>query len=320
MERRGQAHLVGPLALLGAIAFWGFVPVATRYLLAYFSPAQLLALRFGLGAVFVVLILATIRPRLPPRRRLRQTIALGMFATLGYNVLLAFGIQRIEAGTAALLNGTQPVLIALLAAIVLGEHLSKRMTIGTLVALVGSALIALTAESGFRFTGSYVFGCVLVLLTSVVWATYSVIAKPRFGPEMPPSSVALLGVLCAAPLIVPFGVAGTSDGLGELTWPGWLAIALLAFGANVTAPALFNIGLQRGQASNAGFMLFLVPLIGVSSSVALLDERLAPTHVIGGALIIVGVAIATFSPAWLVLLHLRRAPQRAERPSADLAE
>lgn len=299
MERSGRQRLIGPAALLIAIGFWGFVPTATRYLLESFSPAEVLALRFGLGALFVGVVVATIKPRFPSRRRLRQAIALGMFATLGFNVPLAFGIQYVEAGTAALLNGVQPVMIALLAAIVLGETLSRRMRAGTLLALVGSSLIALTAESGFRLTGTYVLGCLLVILASVIWAVYSILAKPRFGPELPPTSVTLLGVLGATPFMVPIGAAGALSGLADLSWAGWLAVGLIAVGANVTAPALFNVGLERGQASNAGLYLFLVPLIGVASSVVLLGERLAPTHIVGGLLIVGGVATATFSPTWL---------------------
>lgn len=313
MSLQNRQHLIGPAALLVAIGFWGFVPTATRYLLEFFSPAEILALRFGIGAAFVGVFIASVRPRLPARSRLTVAIALGMFATLGFNVPLAFGIQYIEAGTAALLNGIQPVMIALLAAIVLDEVLSRRMLAGTLLALVGSSLIALTAESGFRLTGSYLLGCFLIVLASVIWAVYSVIAKPRFGPQMPPMSVTLLGVLGAAPLMVPVGAAGALTGLPDLPWQGWLAVALIAIGANVTAPALFNVGLERGQASNAGLFLFMVPLIGVASSVVLLGERLAPAHILGGALIVIGVAIATFTPAWLSLL--RRRPPTVPAPN-----
>jgi drug/metabolite transporter (DMT)-like permease len=294
-----REHLIGPAALLVAISFWGFVTTATRYLLETFSPAEILALRFGFGAMFVGLFVATIRPRMPAKSHLLLAVGLGMFASLGYNVPLAFGLQHVEAGTAALLNGVQPVLIAVLAAIVLDEVLSRRMVLGTLLALVGSSLIAMTAESGFQLTGSYLLGCLLVILACVIWAVYSVVAKPRFGPLLPPMSVTMLGVLATAPLLAPIGAAGAASKLGDLPWQGWLAVALIAGGANVTAPALFNVGLERGQASNAALFMFMVPLIGVASSVALLGEQFAPTHIIGGALIITGVAIATFTPNWL---------------------
>jgi drug/metabolite transporter (DMT)-like permease len=300
-----RGHLIGPAALLVAIGFWGFVPTATRYLLEFFSPTEILALRFGIGALFVAVFIAAARPRMPARNHMKIGIALGTFATLAFNIPLAFGIQYIEAGTAALLNGIQPVMIALLAAIVLDEVLSRRMVAGTLLALAGSSLIALTAESGFHLTGSYILGCLLVILASVNWAIYSVVAKPRFGPQLPPMSVTLLGVLAAAPLMVPVGATGAATGLDDLPWQGWLAIALIAVGANVTAPALFNVGLERGQASNAGLFLFLVPIIGVASSVLLLGEQLSAAHVIGGAFIITGVAVATFTSNWLGVVRKR---------------
>jgi drug/metabolite transporter (DMT)-like permease len=289
-----RERLIGPLALLGAISLWGFVPTATRYLLESFSPAQILLLRFGFGSAAIVAVLFVLRPAMPTRATLPAAIALGTFATMGFNVPVAFGIEHVEAGTAALLIGTQPVFITILAALRLDERLTRSMVAGTVLALAGSAVIALTADTGFQLTGSYVFSCLLILSGSFAWGVYSILAKPRLGPDLPASSVAMIGVLCAFPLVTPFGATGFLDGLGELSAVGWLAAIFVSIGANVSAPVLWNVGLQRGQASRAGLYLYLVPIIGVSASVILLGETLSGSHIIGGSLVIIGVILATF--------------------------
>src|SRR5690606_32155005 len=107
----------------------------------------------------------------------------------------------------------------------------------------------------------------------------------------------------AFPITLPLGARGYLDALAGLSWKGWLAAIVLAAGASVFAPILFNIGLSLGTASRAGMFMYLNPIIGAASSVILLDEKLSGAAIAGGALVILGVAAATVNPR---ALRLRR--------------
>lgn len=283
----------GPLAVCGAVAFWGFVPTATRYLAESFTPGQILLARFSLGSPVILLLFATWRPPMPSRRNLPKAVALGLFAALSFNVPVAYGINIIEGGTAALLIGTQPIFITFMAGIFLKEHIPRRMIAGLLLALVGSAIIALSGGGGFSLEGRYLLGCGLVLLAAFLWSSYSVIAKPHLGPDLPAPSVAMIGTLLGLPLVVPLGAEGFVDQMSGLPPVGWFAVVLLAVGASVAAPVLWNVGLSLGQASRASLFLTLVPLFGVATSVILLDEPLRGSTITGGVLILAGILLAT---------------------------
>jgi drug/metabolite transporter (DMT)-like permease len=142
-------------------------------------------------------------------------------------------------------------------------------------------------------SGRYIFGCVLILSAAIAYATYTVVAKPYLGERLPAPAVAMLGTTAALPFVAPFGISGFSGAVGSLDFEGWLAAILLAAGASVFAPILFNVGLSRGKASNAGIFLYLVPVIGAISSVTLLGERLSALAIVGGCLVIVGVMTAS---------------------------
>lgn len=286
-----------PLALLGAVCFWGLVPPSTRYMLEDLSPEQILLWRFAAGSLVVIALMVTFRPQMPDRRHLPRAIGLGLFGVLGFNVPVAFGIDIIKGGIAAMLLGTQPVIIAVLAAILLRESISPRMIVGLALALGGSAVIALAGGGEQALSGRYLFGCALVLLGSALYAAYSVMAKPFLGERIPAASVAMLGTFFAFPFVLPTGYSGFLAGLGGLDIAGWLAALLLAAGASVFAPILFNVGLSLGHASRAGMYLYLVPLFGLVSSAVLLGERFTGASILGGALIIVGVVIATLDPS-----------------------
>lgn len=286
-------HWIGPLALLGAVLFWGFVPTATRYLTDTFSPENILLVRFSFGGALVLFLFLVWRPPMPSRRQLPKAIALGLYASLSFNVPIAYGINIIEAGTAALLVGMQPIFIATLAGIFLKERIPLPMIMGLGIAMFGSMVIALASGGGLSLDGRYLLGCGLVLSAAFLWSSYAVVAKPHLGPNLPAPSVAMIGTLLGFPLVLPLGLDGYTEGLGELSLAGWLAVALLAFGASVAAPVLWNVGLVRGQASRSGLFLNLVPVVGLIASVILLGEKPGPVTVVGGTLILAGIALAS---------------------------
>lgn len=290
------ANWAGPLALLGAISFWGFVPTVTRFLVGTLSPEHILMFRFFFGGLVVVAAILTLRPALPKRQDMPKAIALGVFGAIGFNVPVAFGINIIEGGTAALLIGMQPIFIAVLAALRLREHISVRIVAGLCLALTGSSIIALTGQTGFTFSGRYVFGCLLVLTGALAYAVYSVVVKPVLGDQLPAQSIAMIGTLGAMPVFLPFGGPGFLDALAGMTPGEWLAGIFLAAGASVAAPTLFAVGLSLGEASRSGMYLYLVPVVGVISSVILLGEDIDIATALGGALALSGVILATFSP------------------------
>jgi drug/metabolite transporter (DMT)-like permease len=230
---------------------------------------------------------------MPSRRNLPKAVALGIFAALSFNVPVAYGINIIEGGTAALLIGTQPIFITFMAGIFLKEHIPRRMIAGLLLALLGSAIVALSSGGGFSLDGRYLLGCGLVLLAAFLWSSYSVVAKPHLGPDLPAPSVALIGTLLGLPLVVPLGAEGFVDKMSGLPPVGWFAVVLLAAGASVAAPVLWNVGLSLGQASRASLFLTLVPIFGVVTSVVLLGEPLRASTIAGGALILAGILLAT---------------------------
>ena len=292
--KRAAPAWAAPLALLGAVSMWGLTPTATRYLVdAQFSPEHILLWRFLGGGLLAAVIVILFRPRMPARQDLPLAVGLGLFGVLGFNVPLAFGINIIEGGVAALLLGLQPGLTAVLATILLREALGVRAITGVAIALSGTVLVALAGATGLAFEWRYVLGCLLVMTAAVAYAIYTVAAKPYLGARVPGPAVALLGTAAALPCVAPFGASGFSDAVGALGLEGWLAAILLAAGASVCAPILFNVGLSLGRATNAGIYLYLVPIFGALSSVVLLGERLSSLALLGGSLVIIGVAVAS---------------------------
>lgn len=289
---QGTRGWVGPAALLGAAAIWGFVPVSTRHILESFSPGNVILARFTFSSLTILLILLLLHPAMPSRRNLPRAVFFGLFGTLGFLVPLTLGLQYVEAGTAALLNATSPVFTATLAALVLHEVLRPRVVVGLSLALLGSVVTAAGSGGGFALGGKQLLGSLLVLLAGLCWAIYSVTVKPWLG-TIPPASIPMLGSLAGFPLVLPFGISGFVVGLQGFDTVDWLAMFQFAIGASVVAPILFAIGLQRGSATRSAIYSYLTPVFGVAAGALLLGETIGPATLLGGALILTGVVIAT---------------------------
>jgi len=287
---------IGPLALLGASAIWGFVPTTTRYVIGTLAPMQIMMARFSIATLVVVLMLLTVHPPMPTRAHLPRAVWFGLLGTVGFGIPLVYGIRYVEAGTAALLTGISPLFTVVLAVPFLGERLRPRMVVGLLIALLGTIIVATVSGGGLDLSREHLLGCAFITLSSVLWAVYSVTAKPYLGTAIPPTSIPMLGALAGLPLVAPFGAPGIVGALGNLNAIGWLAIGLFTVGASVFAPMLYSIGLQRDEASRAGVYSYLTPLFGLIASAVLLDEVVGAQTIVGGGLILAGVVLATLSP------------------------
>ncbi len=290
-----RASWVGPLALITAALIWGFVPTSTRHVVQTLTPGNILLARFLVGALAAVVLIWGFRAPMPSRELIPRAVFLGLLGQLGFNVPLAYGIQHVEAGTVALISGMSSVFIAALAVPLLGERLQARVVIGLMLALAGSVLVTVMSGGELSLTRDQAMGSLLILLSAILWAVYSVVVKPWLG-KIPPTSIPMLGSIAGLPLMIPIGAAGLMSGIGELTWTGWLGVAQFTITASVIAPILWAVGLQRGEASRAGLYLYLTPLFGVIVSAILLNEPITLGTIAGGGLIVAGVVLATLPP------------------------
>ena len=138
-----------PLAAVGCtLVFWASAFVAIRHLGEDFSPGALSLGRLLVGALCLgVVALSRGLPR-PSRADLLIIVVIGVLWFGVYNVALNEGERRVDAGTAAMLIQVSPVLIALLAAMFLGERFTVYLGIGLALAFGGVALIALSSSEG----------------------------------------------------------------------------------------------------------------------------------------------------------------------------
>ena len=281
-----------PLAAVSCtLVFWASAFVAIRHLGEDYSPGALSLGRLVVGAVCLgAVALSRGFPR-PSRSDLMVIVVIGVLWFGVYNVALNEGERRVDAGTAAMLIQVSPVLIALLAAMFLGERFTIHLGAGLALAFLGVALIAFSSSGG---GDSDVLGVVLCLVSAVVYSISLILQKPLVG-RLPAVHITWLACTVGALSCLPFAgqlVRETADAPASSVW--WL----IYLGVFPTAIAFttYAFALKHMSASNLGVTTYLVPPITIVMGVVFLSEAPPTMAYAGGALALFGVAVARRKP------------------------
>jgi len=269
------------------VMLWGSAFVAIRAAGETISPG---ALAFGRvlvsSAVLSAVALARRKP-LPAGRDLMRIVAYGILFQGVYSVALNEAERYVDAGTAAMLIGCGPLLIAVLAGLFLREGFPRRLFAGCAVAFVGSTIIGFaTSQTG----SSASLGLVLLLIAVLAYATAVVIQKSALA-RVSALQVTWLGCVSATLALFPFAPLLWQEvmntGATSIGWIVYLGLFPTAIGF-----AAWTFALRRTSAGRMGAMLYLVPLIAVVLGWAILGETPPWLAVAGGAFCLGGVYLA----------------------------
>ena len=290
-----QQHSVPPWLPLAAVAvtllLWASAFVAIRHLGRDFSPGALSLGRLLIGALcLAVVALPRGLPR-PSRRDLTAIVVIGVLWFGVYNVALNAGERRVDAGTAAMLIQVSPVLIALLAALFLGERFTVHLALGLALAFGGVALIALSTSPG---SDGDLVGVLLCVLSAAVYSVSLILQKPVMA-RVQAVHVTWLACTVGAVACLPF--AGQlwreteAAPASSIAWIVYLGIFPTAIAFTTYAFALTHM-----SASNLGVTTYLVPPITIVLGLVFLGEAPPAMAYVGGALALVGVSLARRKP------------------------
>lgn len=279
-------------AVAVTLFFWASAFVAIRHLGHDFSPGALSLGRLLVGAVVLgVAALVTAGVPRPTRRQWVSIVTIGVLWFGVYNVALNAGERRVDAGTAAMLIQVSPVLIALLAATFLNERFTVYLGLGLALAFSGVGLISLSTSSG---SNRDVIGVVLCLVSALVYSISVILQKPLVA-QLPAIHVTWLACTVGAVVCLPFVgplVEQARDAPASSSW--WLVY--LGVFPTAIAFTTYAYALRHMSATSLGVTTYLVPPITIVMGVLLLDEAPPAMAYVGGALALVGVAVARHKP------------------------
>jgi drug/metabolite transporter (DMT)-like permease len=288
--RRTDLLAAGAAAV--TVVLWASAFVSIRSAGEVYSPGALALGRLLSGALTLGVILLVRREGLPPRDAWRGIAVSGLLWFGFYMVVLNWGEQLVDAGTAALVVNVGPLLIALLGARLLGDAMPPRLVAGMVVSFAGAVTVGLSMSEG---GGASVLGVVLCLLAAVAYAGGVVSQKPALahGSAL---QVTTFGCAIGAVACLPFAgqlVTQAADAPLSAT----LNMVYLGVFPTALAFTTWAYALARTTASRMGATTYAVPALVVAMSWAFLGEVPGAFTLVGGALCLAGVAVSRSRPA-----------------------
>jgi drug/metabolite transporter (DMT)-like permease len=278
------------LGVLVVMVFWAGNFIVVKGAIGILPPVGFTFLRYVLASLTLLILLrwrqGTIR--LPHGDILRIAL-LGVVGFGCYQILWPVALQSIPAGDSALLIATTPVLTALLAAATGSETPSAARLTGALISFVG---VGIVIAAGQRLDlGVSLVGDLLTIAAASCWAIYTVFGA-RILRRHSPLVATTWAIVAGTLFIAPVGIAQLAS--TDLSGVG-LPIVLAVLYSGTLAAGFANVivfhGLKLLGPTRVTALQSLVPALAVGLAAIFLGEGIRPVQVVGGVVILGGVAL-----------------------------
>lgn len=290
------------------MVIWGANFVVIDEGLADVPPLLFLSFRFLLVAFPLVFFI----PR--PTAGWRAVVAVGTFMSLGQFGLLYVALDLgMPSGLASLILQAHVIMTIVIAAVVLRESPSRRQVIGAAIGTVG--LLVVVVAHGAT---APVVPVLVMLGAALSWATGNVVARSA-GVASGLSLVVWSALVVPIPALVLSLLIDGPDEVGRaVTHLSAVAIAstvYTAIGASLIGYGIWNSLLARHPASAVVPFVLLVPVVGILAAWLVQDEVPTFLELIGGAVMLVGVAVATITRTKRAVTLSPSAPAESALPT-----
>jgi drug/metabolite transporter (DMT)-like permease len=289
--------LASPVLAWFFVIVWGSGYLATKVGLQYAPPFTFLTLRFALGALILLPLLAIWRTREPLRwpttaREWTHVVVAGLLmhaANLGASHYAQY--LGMSAGIVALVLAVQPLATAIIAAALLHERLRPYQWLGVLLGLLGVAFVV-WHKIDVRAVTAGATAAALIALGSI---TVGTLYQRAFCPtaDLRAATAIQFGATLAA--LAPLAVAVEGFAV-RWAWGLAGAIAYLVILASILAVNALHTLMRRGEATRVTSLLYLTPVIAVILEWAMFGVVPTALSLIGIAVTCAGVALV----AWRV--------------------
>lgn len=271
---------------------WGLAFVAIKEAVQGLSPVNLALMRWLIASIFFLALLPIVGKSKSKfeAKDVPRLLVVAFANVAGYHISLYYAETSISAGLSGLLISLGPVFIVLLSVSLLDEKAGLNVVLALLLAVFGTLVLSITSISVNDL--SSVFGPGEVILSALFYALFSVLGKPlvsKYGSAPTTIWAGLLGTTMMLPLLSTSFISQVE----ALPLDGWISVLYLSVLSTVLGYMLFYTLISRRAVSKLSIQLYLIPIVSVAGGALLLGESVTAFTVIGGAMMLAAVGLAT---------------------------
>jgi drug/metabolite transporter (DMT)-like permease len=285
---RRKSYIVDVL-LVTAVVIWGFNFALMKSMYSYFHPIAFNAVRFVISSIAMLAILKVRGENAHiDYTDVRGIVWLGFLGNTLYPFIFVLGLDRTQAGNAALLMALTPVFAFLIGVAMKKERFSADILVGITLSFTGAAAIVLLGANELSLKDSWI-GDLLMISAAICWAWQSAESTrllPKYGPMKLTVFAMVAGTCMMVPLSAPWLAAQDWSAVPLIGWLGLAYSALLSitYSYFVWAYAISTIGIAHTSVFNN-----VTPIVALLAGWIVLEEKPFLAQLVGVTLVLIGV-------------------------------
>jgi drug/metabolite transporter (DMT)-like permease len=288
--RSQKIDLFGMVLLLIAMLTWASSFIALKSAIGPLGPMSVVFGRMVVSSLCFVYFIKGFLKLEFTKKDIKYILLMTAFEPCLYFIFEAKALQYTTASQAGMITSMMPLMTAIGAGIVLKEVITKKVMIGSLVAVLGAIWLSLSAQSS-EHASNPLLGNFLEFLAMICGAWYAIAIRyltQRFSALFLTAVQGFVGAIFFFPLAIwEYNTISMNVTNEALLWVLYLGVVVTIGGYG-----MFNLALSRIEASRASVFVNLIPVFTVILAYLFLGEVLKPTEIIASMVILCGVAIS----------------------------
>lgn len=294
--RNNRKETIAYIGLTLMATIIGFSFIFVKFALRSAPPVDLLAHRFSVAAVALILYYAIVKKEMPKFEK--QNILRLLLLSLFYPILLfsmqTIGLQFTTASEAGILSATAPIITVIFASVFLKEKNTLWQNLSVLLS-VGGVIYIMYKNGLGQVSAETLKGDFFIMLSVVAMAFYFVLGR-KMSQKMNPMDITFFMTLTAC---VVFNVISVSNHISQGNLPDYFSaftsseflwsILYLGVLSSFLTSFLTNNALTVIPAAQVSIFNNFSPIIAVLGGVIFLSETLHLYHIIGGVMVMLGI-------------------------------
>ncbi|MDC1046789.1 EamA family transporter [Candidatus Pseudothioglobus singularis] len=275
------------LALIVPIT-WGLGFTLAKIGMEQFSALLIMSIRFGIAGLVLVWFTK------PPWGHMREIFVVALIGSTIQYGLTYNGLKGIDASTAAILVQLEGPILALMGTILLKEKLGLTRALGMGFAFLGVFIIA-----GEPRLDGHIDSVILLVAGSTIWAVAQIMIS-RLKGLSGITILAWVAIMATPQMLIASLIIedGQWQAITTASLVDWSIIFYLAFIMTVVGYSVWYHLLSSVDVSKVSPFLMLLPITSIIAGMVLLDEKLTLSMIIGGLMIMTGVASTLINWRW----------------------
>ena len=285
-----EKERVSDILLLCVAAIWGINFVAMKFLLAHISPVNLVLFRFFFGSILLFLLLFFSGDVKIPFRDFFFLCLLGIIGITIYQFFFTYALKYTSVTNVSIIINSAPLYGGILSSLFGFEKFNKKRILCIITGFFGVFIII--TKGTFSLESGDATGNILAVVSSFLWALYTILSKPLLDRHSP-LKVTTYSMVTGSVLLIPFVpfYLDLSE-LMRLSIVGWAILSFTVVFSIVIAFFLWYRGVKKIGPSRTIIYQYSIPVFAAFFAYLLIHEQLYFSQLIGAVIVFISLWLA----------------------------